>query len=123
MHQSNSVFLSWLKSSQEKLQRRKEKKLVEKNLQAHRVKGERDYIPSRNVVESFIAPPDFLLLAWACFPLLLVSTFQTPAIIAGVIATAINFVLIHMDTYTFIRYLMSGFVLLVVVTLYQLNVF
>ncbi|MEE9351269.1 MAG: hypothetical protein V3U78_03325 [Thiotrichaceae bacterium] len=120
---SNNRFLEWLDRARENITLRKEQSLTDKNRLAHK---RQDTIntsrSSHNVVESFVAPPPFLLYIWAVFPLLFIATFQTNTIIAAIAATVINFVLIHMDTYQFVRFLMSGFVLIVMIALYQLNV-
>jgi hypothetical protein len=120
---SNNRFLDWLDQTRENIIRRKEQNLSETNRLAHKQQDTfNSSRSSHNVVQSFIAPPPFLLYIWAVFPLLFIATFQTNAIIAAVVATVINFILIHMDTYQFVRFLMSGFVLLVMIILYQLNV-
>jgi hypothetical protein len=115
----DSKFIQWLDLTRENLYHRKEQRLASQNFAARK---NREFIPNKKVVESFIAPPSFLLYLWASFPLLFVSTFQTNTIIAGVIATIINFFLIHQDTYHFVRYLMSGLVLLALVGLFHLNI-
>ncbi len=123
MHKSNSIFLSWLSNSRENLKHRKEQRLIQKNVAAHKQKDTfNSPNSSHKVIESFVAPPPFLLYLWAVFPLLFIATFQTNAIIAAIIATVISLILIHMDTYQFFRFLMSGFVLLVMIILYKLNV-
>ncbi len=121
---SHNRFTEWLDRSRENINLRKEASLVEKNRLAHKNKETTSSFRtnSQKVVESFIAPPPFLLYVWAAFPLLFVATFQTNAIIAGVVGTVISFILIHMDTFQFLRFLMSGFVLLVILILYQLNI-
>lgn len=72
----------------------------------------------RKTVEAFLTPPSLLLYIWACFPLLLLATATLKAVAIGIIATAINFALIHLDTYASARYIMAGIVTFTVVFLY-----
>lgn len=119
--QSNSTFIRWLVQSRENIRIKKEERLVLKNAIAHKHKGFFSS-SSRKVVESFVAPPSFLVYVWSTSPLLLIATFSTTAIAAGIVATIINFFLIHRDTYDVFRYITSGIVLLVVILLYYFGV-
>lgn len=81
-------------------------------LVTHTLKGE------RKIVESFTTPPPFFLYIWACFPLLLLATANLKAAIIAIIATALNFFLIHRDISTNARYVVVGIITLTVVLLY-----
>lgn len=116
---SHSKFLQWLDRVRGDLALRKEQRLLERNLREHRNK---DHISSRKVIESFVAPPPFLLYLWAAFPLLLIATFEKNAIITGVVATLLNFFLIHLDTFQFVRFILASIVLAVVILLYSFGV-
>lgn len=110
-------FLS-LNGISESLRRRKERKLRNKMDQ----QGVMTANGPKKIIEAYVAPPSFLLYLWAALPLLMISTFVPKLMIAGVVATLINFLLIHMDTFTFIRYLMSTLVTTVLFALYHFNV-
>ena len=81
-------------------------------LVTHTMKGE------RKIVESFTTPPPFLLYIWACFPLLLLSVVSLKATAIAIIATAINFVIIHRDVILTARYVLSGIITFAVIILY-----
>lgn len=119
----DSRFIRWLDQARENIYLRKEHKLASQNYLARKAaRKNRDYIPTKKVVESFLAPPSILLYVWAAFPLLFISTVEINPIIFGMIATIINFFLIHQDTHYFLRYIMSGVVLATLFILYHLNV-
>lgn len=81
-------------------------------LVTHTLKGE------RKIVEAFITPPPFLLYIWACFPLLLLSTVTLKAFVIAIIATTINFIIIHRDTLLSVRYIIIGMITLSAIFLY-----
>ncbi len=72
----------------------------------------------RKIVEVYITPPSFLLYLWACFPLLLLATADNKAAIIGAVATTINFLLIHFDTFRTMRYILAGIVTFTAIGLY-----
>ncbi len=112
--------MKWLDQVRENLAMRKEQQLLEKNRQQH---SQQSATPdTHKVVESFVAPPPFLLYLWATTPLLLISTYQDNAIITGVVSTIFNFFLIHLDTFQFVRFLLSSGVLIVALLLYHFNI-
>ena len=82
-------------------------------LVTHTLKGE------RKIVEAFITPPPFLLYIWACFPLLLLSVVTLKAAIVAIIATVINFIIIHRDIATTACYTFTGIITFVVIILYR----
>ena len=98
---------------------RKEQQLLEANRAAHRDKKEP--LASHKVIETFVAPPHFLLYVWATIPLLFIATFEKSAIIAGIVASTINLFIIHFDTFPFIRFLLTGLVLLLVIVLFRFS--
>lgn len=118
---SQSRFLKWLDQVRENLTIRKERRLAELNQRERRNKN--NAIDSKKVIEAYVAPPPFLLYLWSVLPLLLVSTLQKNAIIAGVIASALNLIIIHLDTFLFVRFLLSTVVLIAVIAIYQLALF
>jgi len=81
-------------------------------LVTHTLKGE------RKIVEAFTTPPPFLLYIWACFPLLLLSVVTLKAAAVAIIATVINFIIIHRDTTISARYIFVGIITFGVIILY-----
>ncbi len=81
-------------------------------LVTHTLKGE------RKIVEAFVTPPPFLLYIWACFPLLLLSVVTLKATAIAIIATLINFIIIHRDTAISARYLLTGLITFMAIILY-----
>ena len=79
---------------------------------------ERRIKKQRKIVEIYVTPPSFLLYLWACFPLLLLATVDNKAIIIGVVATAVNFIFIHLDTFRTMRYLLAGIMTFLAIVLY-----
>lgn len=98
----------------EKQQDRRAFKLSEENKKAHQKRG------SSKPFESYLTPPSFTLYLWAALPLLFIATSQINYSIAAIIATIMNYVVIHFDTFSFIKYIITGFVLL---TLFSLHFF
>lgn len=112
-----SIFGSLIKKVRfynEKQQDRRALRLSKENKEEHN-KGE-----SSKPFETYLAPPTFTLYLWAALPLLFIATSNLKFAIAAILATIINYLVIHFDTFPFIKYLMTGFVLLVLFLLHYL---
>ncbi|CAA6822418.1 MAG: Unknown protein [uncultured Thiotrichaceae bacterium] len=96
----------------EKQQDKKSFRLSQENKKEH-LKGE-----SSKPFETYLAPPTFTLYLWAALPLLFIATSNMRFAIAAIVATIINYLLIHFDTFSFIKYLITGFVLLILFLLH-----
>lgn len=110
-----SIFENLIKKIRlysEKQQDRRAFQLSKKNQEEHK-KGD-----TSKPFETYLAPPSFTLYLWAALPLLFLATSHTKFVIAAIVATVINYLLIHFDTFTFIKYLITGLVLLLVFLLH-----
>ena len=109
---------TWYSHKQEVAYKERERKFTIENIESHQ-NGE--YVS--RALESFMAPPPFEMYLWSTFPLLFIATQDFTAIIAGVIATIINFVIIHLDMVNIVKYIFTTIVLLALVFLYHFGVF
>ena len=115
-------MLSLLRRFTENAGNRREQRLLERNRLAHKRYKQIGDSHKHNVVESFSAPPSFLVFLWACLPLLLVATFEANAILAGVVATIINIILLQVDTFDFVRIALCTVTLIATLALYHNNI-
>jgi len=115
-------MLSLLRRFTENAANRREQRLLARNRLAHKKYERVDDRHKRNVVESFSAPPSFLVFLWACLPLLLVATFEANAILAGVVTTIINIILLQVDTFDFVRAVLCTVTLITTLALYHNNI-
>lgn len=113
-------MLSLLRKLTENADNRREQRLLASNRLAHKKydKVNNDH----NVIESFSATPSFLVFLWACLPLLLIATFEASAILAGVVATIINIILLQLDTFDFVRVVLCTLVLITTLVMYHFNI-
>ncbi len=110
-------MLAFLARTRNVLLRQRDQHLLRQSLTRHKNKG---LLPSGKIIESYLAPPSFLLMVWASFPLLLIVTLKPDTIAMSIFATFINFVMIHhLDTFRSVLYLLCGLVLLLVTSLYH----
>lgn len=100
-------FIKKMKLYSEQQQDRRAHQLATKNKEAHDKGG------SSKPFETYLAPPSFTLYLWAALPLLFIATSNTKFAIAAIIATVLNYVLIHLDTFPTIKYLITGIVLII----------
>lgn len=111
-----SIFDNLIKKIRLHTEKKRDKRalrLSEANKKQHNNKG-----VSSKAFETYLAPPTFTLYLWAALPLLFLATSNMKFTAAAIVATIINYLVIHFDTFTFIKYLMTGLVLLILFLLH-----
>ncbi|MCK5725929.1 MAG: hypothetical protein KAH22_03760 [Thiotrichaceae bacterium] len=112
---------SLLRKRTENADDRREQRLLESNRLEHKKFDSLN--TEHNFIEAFSAAPSFLVFLWACLPLLLIASFNASAILAGVVATIINIMLLQIDTFDFVRAVLCTVTLLITLALYHFKFF